>query len=202
MKAATAYDDADTGEMFILIMGQALYFGDRMENYLLCPNQMRSNGIVVVDVLMHLSPNGQSAHSIYVPDEEVRLPLKLHGCLSYLPIHVPTQKEIESKAWLILTNEIKWDPYASIFAESEEIAKSNIPTPQQEQEIYGLQSDKDCVVSTVLFSISECLLPEMFSKIPVATISTAVTSAHQSVVIKESLAKRWGIGTQVAAQTL
>jgi len=32
IKAATAYDDADTVEMFILIMGQALYLGDRMEN--------------------------------------------------------------------------------------------------------------------------------------------------------------------------
>ena len=152
---------------------------------------MRANGMIVDDVLMHLAPNGQSTHSIYVPDEEVRHPLKLHGRLPYLSTCLSTQEEIESKTWLILTNEIKWDPYASVFAENEEIAKSNIPTPQQEQEIYGLQSDKDCVVSTVLFSISESLLPEMFSKIPVATISTAVTSAHQSVVTKESLAKRW-----------
>ena len=82
IKAATAYDDDDTGEMLILIMGQALYLGDRMENSLLCPNQMRANGIVVDDVLMHLAPNGQSTHSIHDPDEEVRLPLQLHGCLS------------------------------------------------------------------------------------------------------------------------
>jgi len=93
---------------------------------------MRANGIVVDDVLMHLAPNDQSTHSIYGLDEEVRLHLKLHGCLSYLPTHLPTQEEIESKTWLILTNEIERDPYASIFAESEEIAKSNIPTPQQE----------------------------------------------------------------------
>jgi len=33
-------------------------------------------------------------------------------------------------------------------------------------------------------------------------ISTAVTSAHHSVVTKESWAKRWGFGTQAAAQTL
>ena len=32
VKAANAYDDAVTGETFILIMGEALYFGNRMEN--------------------------------------------------------------------------------------------------------------------------------------------------------------------------
>ena len=55
--------------------------------------------------------------------------------------------------------EIEWDPYASIFAESEEIAKSNIPTPQQEWEIYG---GKDCVVSTVLSSIYKHLFSQKF----------------------------------------
>ena len=132
VKAATAYDDAVTGETFILIMGEALYFGDRMENSLLCPNQMRANGVIVDDVPMHLSPEGQSTHSIYIPDEDIRLPLKLHGCLSYLPTCLPTQEEIENKMWLILTNEIEWDPYASRFEENEEVAKSNNPSPHQE----------------------------------------------------------------------
>ena len=54
----------------ILIMGQALDFGNRMKNSLLCPNQMRANGIVVDDVPMHLAPNGQLTLSIYVPDED------------------------------------------------------------------------------------------------------------------------------------
>ena len=201
VKAATAYDDAETGETFILIMGQALYFGDRMENSLLCPNQMRANGVIVDDVPIHLSSDGQSTHSIYIPEESIRLPLQLHGCLSYLPTRLPTQEEIENKMWLVLTNEIEWDPYASMFEENEEVAKSHNPSPQQRRNIYGLQ-DSDCVISSVLSSISGSLIPKMFSKIPVATIGATMTSAHQSVVTKESLAKRWGIGTQIAAQTL
>ena len=75
---------------------------------------------IVDDVPMHLSPEGQSTHSIYIPDENIRLPLKLHGCLSYLPTCLPIQEEIENKMWLILTNEIEWDPYASRFEENEE----------------------------------------------------------------------------------
>jgi hypothetical protein len=85
VKAATAYDDPETRDTYILIMGQALYFGDRMENSLLCPNQMRANGVIVDDVPLHLAPTDKAIHSIYIPDEGVRLPLKLFGCLSYLP---------------------------------------------------------------------------------------------------------------------
>ena len=65
---------------------------------------MRANGVIVDDVPMHLSPEGQSTHSIYIPDEDIRLPLKLHGCVTYLPTCFPTQEEIENKMWLILTN--------------------------------------------------------------------------------------------------
>ena len=48
MAATDVYDDAETGETFILITGQALYFGDRVENTVLCPNQMRANGVIVM----------------------------------------------------------------------------------------------------------------------------------------------------------
>ena len=43
--AALAYDDALTGETFIIIINQALYFGQHLENILLNPNQFRVNGI-------------------------------------------------------------------------------------------------------------------------------------------------------------
>jgi hypothetical protein len=37
VKAATAYDDEDTGLTYILVLGQALYFGEEVETSLLCP---------------------------------------------------------------------------------------------------------------------------------------------------------------------
>jgi hypothetical protein len=63
VKAALAYDDAETGETFILNINQALYFGSKVAHVLLNPNQMRSNGIIVEDVPRHLS-RGLSTHSI------------------------------------------------------------------------------------------------------------------------------------------
>ena len=79
VKAVTAYDDPFNGESCILVMNQALYFGDTMESSLLCPNQLRSHGVIVDDIPIHLAINGNSTHSLYFPTEDMRLPLEMHG---------------------------------------------------------------------------------------------------------------------------
>lgn len=40
VKAALAYDNSITGETFVIIVNQALYFGDSLPHILLNPNQM------------------------------------------------------------------------------------------------------------------------------------------------------------------
>ena len=94
----------------IPVTAQSLYFGDKLENTLLLPNQMGSHGIAVDNVPRHLSIDGKSSHSIYVPAEDVRLPLLLHGCISYLPTRYPTDYELENYKWLILSSDSMWDP--------------------------------------------------------------------------------------------
>ena len=92
-KAATAYDFK--GTTYILILNQALYFGEDMPNSLFNPNQIRANGVIVDDCPTHLSPHKSSTHSIFFPDQYVRLPLELHGIISYLSILKPMQLEIK-----------------------------------------------------------------------------------------------------------
>lgn len=68
--AATALDNHD-GSTVILILHQALYLGDKIENTLLCPNQMRCYGIDVDDIPVHLAPkNKPSTHSIYITEDD------------------------------------------------------------------------------------------------------------------------------------
>jgi len=55
--AVTAYDDPTNGVTTITVLHQCLYLGDKIENTLLCPNQLRNFGIEVDDVPMHLAPN-------------------------------------------------------------------------------------------------------------------------------------------------
>jgi hypothetical protein len=93
--------------------------GDTIEHTLICPNQLRHNGVVVDDVPRHLSHDGKSTHSLYFPDEQVRLPLRLKGVISYLETRLPTQDEINNCRWLTATNDTVWDPYSDSFAEQE-----------------------------------------------------------------------------------
>ena len=44
---ATAYDCPDTGRVWVLIINKALYFGSKMTDTLLFPNQLQQHGIVV-----------------------------------------------------------------------------------------------------------------------------------------------------------
>jgi hypothetical protein len=119
-KVATADNDPSTGEAYILIFGQALYMGQSLDHTLICPNQARTNGVVVDDVPRHLSYDGKSSHSMYFPNENVRIPLSLKGVISYIPTCYPSQHEVNDCQWLIVTSDNDWEPYDESFQEKED----------------------------------------------------------------------------------
>ena len=120
VKAATAYDHPITGKVYILVMAQALWFGDRLENTLICPNQCRDNGVDVDERPRRYV--SESSHSIYFRADDIRIELTADGYLSYLRTRTPTNEELESCKWLQLTEDAPWDPYSKDFARQEEIA--------------------------------------------------------------------------------
>lgn len=121
VKAATAYDDPLTGITYILVLGQAIYLGNDVENTLLCPNQLRYNGVTVDDCPKHLAPrDNPSTHSIFIPDQQVRVPLRLVGPVSVFDTRTPTKEEIDTCKWVTLTNDEHWDPQSAMFNEEEE----------------------------------------------------------------------------------
>ena len=44
---ATAYDDSRTGQTYILIFNESLYYGPKLDHSLINPNQIRNYGILV-----------------------------------------------------------------------------------------------------------------------------------------------------------
>jgi hypothetical protein len=139
-KVATAYDHPVTGETFILVFGQALYMGDSMEHTLICPNQARFNGVVIDDVPRHLSPNKSSTHSIFFPNENVQIPLCLNGVISCFPTCFPTDKEIQDCKWLIVTNDLPWEPSSDHFAEQELLYHDDAHPVTHDRDVYSLSS--------------------------------------------------------------
>jgi hypothetical protein len=55
---ATAWDDPATGDVFVLYIHEARYFGVRMSHTLLCLNQLRANGWKVQDVSKQFDMDG------------------------------------------------------------------------------------------------------------------------------------------------
>ena len=78
----SAWYNPKTVEVIILVFHQALGIEDQ-EPSLLFPNQLWENRITVNDLLRSL-PGGdvKNSHSIYVPEEDVTMQLKVKGLMS------------------------------------------------------------------------------------------------------------------------
>jgi hypothetical protein len=105
---ATAWDNPVNSSTVILVVNEALYFGDRMPYSLLCPNQLRHNGVSVNDVPKFF--NSTSSHSIIIPGK-LDLPLRMRGVISYLPTRKPTMSELDRCERFELTSAQSWDPH-------------------------------------------------------------------------------------------
>lgn len=122
--AATYYQDPTTGHSYILVIHQALYFGDKIDTTLLNPNQMRLAGVKVYDTPKQFDPT--SLHALVVPAEggaHLTIPLTLDGVCSGFSSRAPTQDELEAPETiphLELTMDNCWDPKSSELAEREE----------------------------------------------------------------------------------
>ena len=93
---AIAYDDPQTYTTFILIFHQSLIIPE-MKNNLLCPFQLRLNGIEVNETpLQFLKPSLRTdrSHSI-MATEELAILLDLNGVSSGFLSRKPTKDEID-----------------------------------------------------------------------------------------------------------
>jgi hypothetical protein len=194
VQAATAYDDPETGETYILVINQGLYFGDTLEHTLLNPNQMRTNGIIVDDVPKHLAPNPSEAmHSIFIPENDLRINMEMRGVISCWPGRKPSDREVETCTWIHLTPEAEWDPHSNEFAENERLASER--DNGAEYYINSIHTEKhDC--SPLLSGMPASLLPssrlisQMWQSVSVQMLTS---STRHSKVRKEELARLWNI---------
>ena len=120
------WESPKTGELWMLVIHEVLYFGDRLKESLLCPNQLRAAGILVQEAPTQF--DSVLTHSITVPGK-LELPLELHGVISHLRTCKPMTAEVERyQAGLFqsveLTKDVPWEPYSPKFAETEDAARA------------------------------------------------------------------------------
>ena len=122
------YEDQTSGRRYMLQIDQALHL-PHMEHNLLCPMQLRVNDVTVNEMPKFLSKNPtDSTHTISIPrdgEKPLRIPLSIHGVISYFPTFKPTLEEYEAAheqgTLLSLTEESpEWDPHTTLYSEQEE----------------------------------------------------------------------------------
>jgi len=114
---AMAWVNPSTGETFVLIFHEALFFGNCLDHSLLCPNQLRAHGVKVYDTPKSFEPG--SPHAIMLDDpelKEITIPLRLRGVFSCFDTHQPTEEEMENCRRIVLTSEEPWNPNDATFA--------------------------------------------------------------------------------------
>ena len=105
---ATAWDHPDTGETFILIVNEGLYFGAKMEHSLLNPNQIRHFHNVVQD-----NPYApmEDLLRIEVPEDDFILPMQTKGVDILFHSRTPNSYELDNCKYVTLTSEHPWNPH-------------------------------------------------------------------------------------------
>ena len=116
--AAIAYDDPRSGEVFILIIHQALHFTN-MNHCLVCPMQLRLNDVVVNEQPKFLTHQPtEKDHAIIA--EDLLIPLELSGVTSFFPARKPTGQEYNQCTHIELTSpEPEWKPHDVQYSEQE-----------------------------------------------------------------------------------
>ena len=120
--AVLCYDCEYTGESYLLVIRNAIYM-KRMAVNLIPPFMMRMAGLDINKCPKFLarSPTIEH-HSIYFPEEDLRIPLKIQGIILYLPVRSPSNDEMDNiKMSLELTPQgTIWDPHDSSYQLQEE----------------------------------------------------------------------------------
>ena len=103
VSAAVAYDHPQTGQVYMLVINQAIKI-PLLQNHSLCPMQCWLNGIKISEMPEFLAEDpDESTHSLQVVDplddsSPLFIPLSLTGVTSYFPVRKPTIAEWENEA--------------------------------------------------------------------------------------------------------
>jgi hypothetical protein len=101
----------------ILIIHEALWFGDQKARTLLNPIQIRAHGLTVNNVPRQFDPS--SSFSIVDPTQDLEIELSVHRVAAWFASHKPTLQELELYPHYKLTLKSMWDPNDGSLAEAE-----------------------------------------------------------------------------------
>mgnify|MGYP003326537431 FL=1 len=193
--AATAYTDNE-GQTFILIIHEALFYGDKMNHSLLNPNQIRNNSINYWD-----NPyDKERPLAIEIP-HVTSIPLQTKGTKIYFQSRTPTENELSSCAHIELTSPREWNPQEVTMAQIETTIYQESPISTYDDGNHLLPNLGD-LVQKVLLSEQNNLTVSTVDSHPVNPRQSFVSNERHQQISANTLAERFGIGPLRAHATL
>jgi hypothetical protein len=119
VSAATAYDDPMTGDTFILVFNEALYYGSKLDHSLINPNQVRAYGIPFWD-----NPYDPDKGLSIDVDDSLHIPLQPVGTKLQFRTRVPTAQELATCEHVHMTSPSIWNPSDIVMIQGTVIGRS------------------------------------------------------------------------------
>ena len=111
--AVVQYDCPYDRTTYILVIQNELHL-ESMTNNIIPPFMIRETGIVLNDTPeIQVDDTSVEYHSIYSPEEKIRIPLYFWGVFSYFPTSKPSVETLNARDKVFLLTPNIWDPHQS-----------------------------------------------------------------------------------------
>ena len=122
------YDNLGTNTTYILVINEALYYGNNIDHYLVNPNQVRAYWIYFWD-----NPfDWQKGLTIAINDE-VTIPMQAMGTKNLYKTRMPTELEMSTCQYIAMTSPQAWEPSQVNLIKTQQEQKAEPPFCQISQ---------------------------------------------------------------------
>ncbi|CAJ1955419.1 unnamed protein product [Cylindrotheca closterium] len=194
VSGATAYDCPETGSTFILIINEALYYGNKLDHSLFNPNQIQSYGTPLWN-----NPYND-VHEIGIEATDLFTPLLSRGTKLLFGTRAPTKQELEKCHHNELTSKVPWEP--STVQLGKLSTRRNIPFEDPRSNESEMRSLDPVQHNLQQWRVVQQInaTADRFQDVPVRP--SFVSTERHSKVTAENLSERLGISIGQARATL
>jgi len=170
VSAATAWTNEQTGETVILYFHQMLWYGGKLTNSLINPNQIRHIGRPVCDDVTDKARD----FGINIDDEFV-IPFEMTGTTIYFESRVPSNWELDNCRIIVMTDESTWDPntVSIATATSEPILRPTRESQREPMRVANAVDELRCISDVY---DEKTMIQSMVSCVNIATLRRTISN--------------------------
>jgi len=136
---------------------------------------------------------------MYSNEHDFKIPLSLKGVTSCFQTRTPTNFEVETCKWIVLSDDNQWDPHSDAFQENEENFSALQETAMPNRAIFSIKTSNNFKLNldTDMAEISKALDDKYL-----ISIAATNTTDRRCNIDAEKIASSWNIGLEAAKKTI